>query len=463
MHRHHRAGAGQAIRFAPDLVEQLLTDLTMPDGEIAPPHIQLVCTALYDAWSEQRSNELGSPGVISAGLYMAEGGVQGILADHLNRVLTRNLRTQAERALARRLLVELVSAEQRRVRCRRSELAAALTASNLGRDIGLDNLTSVLDQLVENRLLVVEKDENSDEAAYELVHDYLLDEIKVDPQVQARKAAQELLAQEVKTFQRFGTRLSPEQFAIIDSQRNVLVVDTAAAELLRLSQTQLENEQRRQLLAARRLLRWTVTAAITGLAALVLAVVSGLSAQQAQQSEHDHKVAEARRGAIQAYQELAIDPVQSINLSLAVLRGAYVPEAEFALTQALHTSLERRYLSVSTLQLTQDRVALGKKWIAVGGDGVWMVPYDLSQPVTLAAKLELAQQVQWDSQGETLLSRDDYTVRIWQAGKLRAQSDLFKDVVLCAEWRPAYQEVMICSGRDPLALVISRATPRKVI
>ena len=64
--------------------------------------------------------------------------------------------------------------------------------------------------LVDSRLLRADIVEvaGGDTVAYELAHDYLAERIELDPESQARKAAQELLNQEVRAYQQYGTLLN---------------------------------------------------------------------------------------------------------------------------------------------------------------------------------------------------------------------------------------------------------------
>ncbi|MEO1672117.1 MAG: hypothetical protein AAFR77_15260, partial [Cyanobacteria bacterium J06631_2] len=230
----------QGVDFELSLVKQLLVDLKSQDNEITPPQIQLVCSALYQVFMEQKAVNPDVPQSITQQMYEKEGRAEGILRGHLNRVLERTLPTKPERELARQLLITLVSSEGQRVRRTRNHLAAAL-ANYITTDDSLDDL---LAQLVENRLINVEKDKETDEASYELAHDYLLDEIEIDPEVKAQKAAQELLNQEVEAFKRFNTLLNEDKYNIINAQREFLVLDEIAEDLLRQSQDFWERETR---------------------------------------------------------------------------------------------------------------------------------------------------------------------------------------------------------------------------
>lgn len=263
--------ARQGITFEPTLVGALLTDLhDEQSDEISPPQIQLVCSALYNTLQERQGENPQPPPTITLQIYEEEGRAQGILRGHLNRVLRRTL-SPAEREIARHLLMALVSSDQRRIRRAKSDLAATL-ATYL---VSAQNLDGLLDQLVETRLLnVVEEDEPISQLAYELAHDYLLTEIKLDPETQAHKAAEELLQQEVATFKRHGTLLSDDKFNIIHSQRQFLRLDDDAARLLHLSEAAYRRAQMRRygLIAATVLV-------ILG-AALVIAVIQSRSAAQ---------------------------------------------------------------------------------------------------------------------------------------------------------------------------------------
>jgi hypothetical protein len=172
-------------------------------------------------------------------MYEEKGRAQGILRDYLKETLRSTL-TPQEREAASHLLIALVSSDQRRIRRTTSDLVATL-ATHLSNTTDLGYL---LNHLVESRLVNVEEDEQTGEPAYELVHDYLLTEIEVDPETQARKAAEELLKQEVEAYKRHRTLLSIDKFNIINSQRKFLMLNEIAEELLRRSQEALEAEAR---------------------------------------------------------------------------------------------------------------------------------------------------------------------------------------------------------------------------
>jgi formylglycine-generating enzyme required for sulfatase activity len=252
-----------------DLVNTVLADLREADGRLQPPQVQLVCYELFeDALAS------ATPNLITLALYSqprgrGRPGAQGILGNHLARVLERM--PAGERKLARRSLEALVSSQSRRIRLDHDDLVAYVAQ----RDPALNatQLDSVLNQLIDSRLVRSDEDEN-DEPVYELAHDFLLSEVELDPALLAQKAAQELLRQEVETYQRFGTLLSKQKHAIIDSQRAALHMDDASRALLAQSEVAIHAEEQAQEASRQRVLQRTRLALAGALFALVFAAIA---------------------------------------------------------------------------------------------------------------------------------------------------------------------------------------------
>jgi WD40 repeat protein len=318
----------QGVEYQPALIDQLLCDLSPHrEGqtlEVAPPQIQLVCSTLFDKFIEHRHADPEMPAIITQKMYDDEGGASGILRGHLNRVLQRNFSEQ-ERELARQLLMSLVSSDQRRVRRRQEELAATLALYLTG----AQNLNNILEQLVENRLLKVEEDEETNAATFELAHDYLLTEIEVDPEVQAQKAAQELLEREVESFRRYGTVLSRDKYDIINSQRQFLVLDDDAKEFLRVSKAARNRMIRRFSIAV------AVVIVLLTLAAGVALVARNVAEQERQKAQRANQIAQARQLTAQARNLLTTDSELSLLLTLAALDYADLTEVEDTLRVVL--------------------------------------------------------------------------------------------------------------------------------
>ncbi len=246
--------ARRGVQYESGLVEKILNDLAESheagsgSDAVSPPEIQLVCSALYEALK---------PGdkTITNSLYTEQGGAVGILRGHLDRVLSRDLPAE-QRPLAQAALEALITSDNRRVLRPLTELTAELAP----RGATEAQLKAVLEQLVNSHLLRVEEKaaENTNQAyelapgvnrqqvtflAYELAHDYLLGRITIDPAVQARKAAQELLAQEVQAYQRYRTLLSDDKLAILLPRKAELALSPDAQALLRKSEQALRRRR----------------------------------------------------------------------------------------------------------------------------------------------------------------------------------------------------------------------------
>lgn len=208
--------AGLEIAYEQALVERLLADLGdgMQSG-VMPPQLQLVCDALYTAAVHTGSK------TIDLANYAQLGETSGILQRYLAQELARL--PQTERQLAQWLLEEMVTAEMTKTTKGVDELALALES-----DRAL--VSRVLEKLVRARLLRPLEQEGRQ--LYELAHEYLIEQIELAPEALARKQAEELVRQEVSTWQRYGTLLSAERIALLHPWREQLRLDHAALDLL---------------------------------------------------------------------------------------------------------------------------------------------------------------------------------------------------------------------------------------
>ncbi len=302
--------ARRGIQFEAGLVDTLLDDLGKT--EISPPQMQLVCSALYDELA------LGET-TISRALYEREGHAAGILRSHLEHVLSRDLQPD-QREAARRLLESLITSETQRVIRTHTELVAELTA----RGVTPEMLDVVLNQLIDSRLLTAhEPDDTHGELAYELAHDYLLAEIKLDPAVQARKAAQELLEQEVRAYRRYHTLMAADRLQVISPFRTELRFTLEAESLFtesltaeqraaaereaqRTAQQQAESNKR----AARRL-RW-LTVELVIVFTIVFAVVGYKAVTYVGQLAQERSASELSVAVTNLASSLNVDTFQSL-------------------------------------------------------------------------------------------------------------------------------------------------------
>lgn len=226
-----REGARQAItgpvermglHYEPGLVERLLDDLAGEDVSVMPPQLQLVCSALY---SNLAPGEL----TITLAAYERMGGARGVLYRYLEEELTR-FATDA-RLLARSILEALVSSQQTKRVATWSELVREMPGTEA-------DLADVLKKLVDARLVRALHSGALDEPAYELAHEYLIEQIVISPETRARKEAEELLRQGIDNWHHFGTLLSEDTLALIDERLPLLApASSEAMELLTLSRS----------------------------------------------------------------------------------------------------------------------------------------------------------------------------------------------------------------------------------
>ncbi|MBN1221418.1 MAG: hypothetical protein JXM69_21015 [Anaerolineae bacterium] len=351
--------AGRAkITYEDGLVEQILHDLNPQQKTFSPAEIQLVCSALFE---NLEPNEK----VITTSAYIELGAASGILRGHLNRVLQQNMNAR-EREIARCILESLVTADNHR---------ALRTLPELVKNTQTDEetITPVLQVMVDNRLVRVSDDKTTDSGAvYELAHSYLLAEIKIDPEVQARRAAQELLAREVQSFKRYGTLLDPQKLNIIQNQRDYLVLDEDARELLRQSQSA-QNRTRRNRIAmgitAFAVLlvvvvstgRFDIRAgAVAVIIFLILTVLGGRAWLQRNQAQHARRIALARGLSAEAIHQLDTDAELSLLLALEAIDQADIVQAEDILRHVLFQTRPCQILD------TQSEGVLAATWTPSG-------------------------------------------------------------------------------------------------
>ncbi|MCP4419223.1 MAG: ATP-binding protein, partial [Chloroflexi bacterium] len=285
----------KGVDYEAGLVDRILEDLREAEEHgqkverISPAQMQLVCYTLFDELSKE-----DDPTLITHKFYeiprgrkgAEKAGAKGILASHLSRVLDNELKGK-ERKIARHVLEMLVTSDVRRVVRSEGELHEALD----GGQVAL--LNQILETLYDNRL--IRRNMNSDdEPIYELAHDYLLTEIKLDPETQARKLAQEMLDYDVKIWQQNlpdkEILIAEDRFNIINDQRNGLRLDAKSKELLDKSQQEIEAERQRQLEDERKRTR---IAFAVGVVMLLVAIFAGVQWNSARNSEQDAKDSEA--------------------------------------------------------------------------------------------------------------------------------------------------------------------------
>jgi hypothetical protein len=211
------------MRFDPDLVDRLLTDLADErkqgaDATVMPPQLQLVCDALYD--------HAGSGGRQRMTLadYEAMGGTHGVLDRYIQGALREH--PGEDRDVAKEALKALVTSQMTKDVADLDSIAA---------EVGADEATvqRVLSRLTDQRLIR----RLSDRDVYELAHDVLAGTIAewIGAEDRQLKQVRELLRRELADWRRDSTvLLSESKFRRIDTLRDGLrLTGDEAAFLLR--------------------------------------------------------------------------------------------------------------------------------------------------------------------------------------------------------------------------------------
>ncbi len=205
------------IRVEPELVERIIEDLSR-DG-IEPTQLQIVCDRLYSSLE---------PGhyVITERHYDRLGGTEKILSQYLDYALRQF--PPLERRVARMILKHMVTG---------SELKALRPLERIAQEVGMDqeSVERVLAKLVDFRLVRgVDKDRKRN---YELVHEYLAEEIGgwlTDDELKL-KDVQDLLTRELNNYEKFGLLMDAETLRIVSEQRERLSISPAELEMIILS------------------------------------------------------------------------------------------------------------------------------------------------------------------------------------------------------------------------------------
>jgi hypothetical protein len=169
--------AARRLAISTELLDALVGDLEaaargMPAqlgwGETAavyPPHLQLAGAVLYEAMPSSATT-------FTVESYHRLGGLARILGEHLHRVLEGEL-TPARTAIAREVLLALVTASQTRRSAAQSELAAIVATGGRSRAEVIEVI-----EFLRDRGLLVALPGRGDDPIWELAHDSLVPRIE---------------------------------------------------------------------------------------------------------------------------------------------------------------------------------------------------------------------------------------------------------------------------------------------
>lgn len=165
--------------------------------------------------------------------------------------------------------------------------------------------------------------------------------------------------------------------------------------------------------------------------------------------------------------ELSVDTRAAIALSPQGLPSKdrepaipYVPEAEFALTQALIRVQERDYFELAERPLTSEHIDIydsnTENTLIVGGDKVYLIePQTALQPREITTTLTVIDGVKWGraeqyaAYGRATLAPESYVIELWQEDEPSVRISV-DEAIACAEWHPTKELIAICSGNQIL-------------
>ena len=208
---------GLGVDYEPELIEQILKDIKSNINDqagstnevVMPPELQIVCNTLYDSMKSDEDQ-------ITLATYNRLGGTRNILQKYLSDALKHQRGKKRELAYA--ILDELVTSQNTKAVKTASELALMLGQS-------LDEIHSLLETLLRSRLIRVFDSQDESEKAYELAHEYLIQEMEADPERQKRKKIMELIKQEVENWKQFETLLDEHKLNLVDEIKESLILN----------------------------------------------------------------------------------------------------------------------------------------------------------------------------------------------------------------------------------------------
>ena len=450
-------------RFEGDeLVEQMLD--TLENTRSALPLLQFTATKLWEA--RDREHKL-----LSRESYRALGGVAGALSTHADAVLATL--SGSEQALARSILLRLVTPERTRALVSLSELRELAE--------GGDATEQVVQHLAAARLLVIETGGDWEGSTVEIVHESLverwaklrhwLDENEKDAQFLARlrAAAQQWDASAEAEGLVWRDRAAEEARQWLARRRAAQGAGAPA---------RLGRREERYLLAVvgladreRSLRRRVAMGVIVALGAITvvvsyLALRAGEQARRADQ-QATHADAEAARAQAEARQarnatriaaarELQGDP----TTVLALLREVEPPEVPRGWSELARSAVQsgpaRVVLGHPALVMSAAYSPDGKRIATASEDGVVRVwnADGRGEPLLLRGQ-ETVQSVAWSPDGRRIAGASwDKTVRLWNSdgsGRAMVLSG-HEDAVRTVTWSPDGAR-LVSASRDKTARI----------
>lgn len=442
-------------------LETRLVDELMADAADEPGVLPMLQETLVLLWDKRRRNLLPYSAYEDLRLGQ-QSGLAVAMANKADWVWT-DLSAE-QQVLARRTFLRLIQFGQGRPDTRRQQSVADLQAAGDDPELFED----ALDRLVENRLLTLTGEATqAGGKKVDIAHEALIsgwprlwtwvqerrDAEEIRRRLEARAADWDLLERKAGLLDEIELREAESWLKSPDAEdlgsSNVLR-DFVAASRMDVDEQERRAEEARQrdLIAARRQLRLGIGLAAAVIVMLLAAGGALLGLTRAQQAAQQRARADAQKQATEALQLLVQDPVASLRTSAEALPGfeedrLYVPQAEYALTQALRANLQLGMHEVAT-EPNERQVAFGSDFVVTGGDGLHQLSYDLAEALTMTNAMSVT-AVALAGPDSTIVSRSTQGIQVWQDQQMVGA---YEEGInpRCAEPRPGRAEIAICSG-----------------
>ena len=240
------------IGFRTKFVDETLIPHLIGQGKdetkVDPPHLQIVCSQLYEAASLKYAASMadGEPALIDGNLYTDLGQTSGILRDYLDNVVNRvggknQEQVASENVSVLRSMLKLMI----ETGGTRKFVSVDSMASNLA-EVSPSEITSFVKKMHESRVLEIKKTE-AGLLEYSLSHEFMVEKVAswYDEREIERKRAEETLERGLVEYQKTESVLNARQLKLVEERIPQDALSEPASELVLKSKR--KRERRRTL------------------------------------------------------------------------------------------------------------------------------------------------------------------------------------------------------------------------
>jgi WD40 repeat protein len=398
---------GTEVRYHPTFLDQELLPELLETHGASPSKIQIVCERLFAATHRNDKN------TIDGSTFQALGGVDRILETYLDETLTSSRYSETEQSLGKALLKAMAGNATRRW-LDLGELWQEISPVPL--EVDEVQIRTVLDRLLDDRLVLTRSSGPFEPAKYSLMHDQLVAAVrKWTTQAELElQQAEELIERTLRSWSSSGTGhrelLTGRALSIVDSHW----------EHIRVRSGQVTKTQ--ALLAASHRSRFLKRAGLVLLIALsLLGLTFGGFQLRRAVAERDRARQAANQGVVlRAYLELERDPTTAVaylrNLTTKTSGIGVMTLMEEARSRGVANVLNGHRNLVTALAYSPD----GKVLASTSRDRTVRLwdPTTLNQLGSpLRGHKDYVSSVAFSPDGKTIATSSwDQTIRLWSLG-----------------------------------------------